>query len=472
MLRNGIHLAVLSALAVAQPILDILGKNPAFFSIRGSSSTEIALFALVIVLGLPALLVMIELAARALSETAARVLHLLFVGALVALLALYVLTKSGVLSGPAALAVAAVAGALGALVYERAAVARFLLTVLAPVPLVLIALFLFQSPVSKLVFADEPEVQAASVEARTPVVLIVFDEFSTVALMNRRQEIDARRFPNFGTLARDSLWFRDATTMYWLSEVAVPSLLSGLRPVPGKVPIASEYPRNLFTLLGGSYQTRVVEALTQLCPRSVCGETRTEETQVVPGEAGSLASDAGVVYLHLLLPEPYVNRVPPIDDAWGNFGQDEPEREEPVRRTPSGEIEACGRNICRFADLISADRRPTLYFVDSLLPHVPYVYLPSGRRYTVDARILRGIDNGLWLEPWPALQGYQRYLLQTGYTDAALGVLLRRLRADRGVRPRARDRHRRSRRWLPRRVTSVASRRRRICTRSRSCRCS
>ena len=44
--RNGAHLAALSALAFQQAILDILGKNAAFFAVRGSSSTEIVLFAL------------------------------------------------------------------------------------------------------------------------------------------------------------------------------------------------------------------------------------------------------------------------------------------------------------------------------------------------------------------------------------------------------------------------------------------
>ena len=36
-LTNGGHLAVLSALALAQPIFDILGRNPTFFAARGSS---------------------------------------------------------------------------------------------------------------------------------------------------------------------------------------------------------------------------------------------------------------------------------------------------------------------------------------------------------------------------------------------------------------------------------------------------
>lgn len=428
MLRNGIHLAVLSALAVAQPVLDILGRNPAFFVVRGSSDTEIVLFALILASGPAVLLTAVELAVGVLSRSLAEALHLLFVGALSALLALYLLTRLELLDGAVAIAAAATAGAAAALLYARAPTARFVLTVLAPAPVLLVALFLFSSPVSKLVRADEPIARAAPIDARTPVVFIAFDELNTTSLMNERQQIDAGRFPNFAALARRSNWYRDATTVYWLSEVAIPSILSGLNPDPTKLPVASEYPRNLFTLLGGSYRLVVLESLTRLCPPSLCRDVPAAETQVVTGEAGSLASDAGIVYLHLVLPDRYVERVPPIDDSWGNFGRGEPEDEEAVQRARGGKVEACARNVCRFSELLSAPREPTLYFLDTLLPHVPYVYLPSGRRYAVDARILRGIDNGLWLEPWPALQGRQRYLLQLGYTDAALGVVLRRLR--------------------------------------------
>lgn len=455
MLRNGIHLAVLSALAVARPLLDILGRNPAFFVVRGSSDTEIVLFALVLTFGPAVALMAVELAVGVLSRSLAGALHLLFVGALSALLALYLLTRLELLDGAVAIAVAATAGTAAAFLYARASTARFVLTVLAPAPLLLLALFLFSSPVSKLLGADEPTARAAPVDARTPVVFITFDELNTTSLMNEKQQIDAERFPNFAALAGGSNWYRDATTSYWLSEVAVPSILSGLNPDPKKLPVASEYPRNLFTLLGGSYRLVVLESLTRLCPTSLCRDVPAAETQVVAGEAGSLASDAGIVYLHLVLPDRYVRRVPPIDDSWGNFGRGESEEPEAVKRAQGGKVKACARSICRFSELLSSRSEPTLYFLDTLLPHVPYVYLPSGRRYAVDARILRGIDNGLWLEDWPALQAQQRYLLQLGYTDAALGVVLQRLRetglydralviitADHGVGFRLRDQRR------------------------------
>lgn len=433
---GGVHLAVLSALALAQPVLDILGKNPAFFAVRGSTGTQIVLFAVAITLGLPALLLLVELLVHAVSPRLAYALHLLFVAALAGLLALLVLTKTGALTDVAAIAVAAGLGVLAAAAYRAAPPARTFLTVLAPVPLLLLALFLFNSPVSDLVFQDEQVARAAApVTSRTPVVLIVYDEFSTATLMDRRQRIDAVRFPNFAALAGDSTWYRNATTTYWLTEVAVPSVLSGLDPDPGKLPVASKYPNSIFTLLGRSYRMRTIETLTRICPPSICGEKHKAEAQAVPNTARSFATDVGTVYLHLVLPEPYVDRLPQIDDAWGNFGRDA-EAEEAVQRSATGEIEPCGRNTCRFADLIDDDTRPTLYFSHTLLPHVPYVYLPSGRRYAVDARLLRGLDNGHWLEPWPAVQGHQRYLLQTGYTDRSLGVILRRLR-ETGVYDRA-----------------------------------
>ena len=85
----------------------------------------------------------------------------------------------------------------------------------------------------------------------------------------------------------------------------------------------------------------------------------------------------------------------------------------------------------------------------TLLPHVPYEYLPSGRRYAVEAPVLRGMTNGRWAERRGALASYQRYLLQVGYTDRALGLILRRLRATGNVRPVACDRDRRPRGQLP-----------------------
>lgn len=425
---NGAHLTVLSAFALAQPLLDILGKNAAFFAIRGSTTREIVLFALAVTLGPPAAFLATELLVDLVSRPAARALHLLFVAALSAVVVLHILTKSDSLSGLTALVAAAGAGLAAAAIYLRARPFRSFLSVLAPAPLVFLALFLLDSPVSKLVFADTPKVAAAAtVHSKTPVVLVVFDELTTVTLMDRYEHVDAGRYPNFASLAATSTWYRSATTADWLTEGNVPAILTGRKPVRNKLPIYSEYPNNLFTLLGKSYRLRVLEAITHLCPKSLCTDVPQANGQDVQDTTGSLASDAGIVYLHLLVPEPYATHLPPISDSWGNFGGHQA-REEPVRRTASGQIEACGRRVCQFTDMISNDPRPTLYFLHTVLPHWPFVYLPSGRRWALDDRPLDGYKEGHWLTSWAALEGEQRYLLQLGYADRALGLILRKLR--------------------------------------------
>ena len=422
--RRSAHLAALCALAFAQPLFDILGKNPAFFAVRGSSSGEIVLFALALTLLPPAILAAVELFVGLVSAAAARALHLVFVAGLVAVLVLQASTKSDTLDGAGALLSAAAVGVAAALVYSRANAMRTFLTFLAAAPIVFLALFLFDSPVSKLVFPAQAEAKTVDLSSRTPVVLIVFDEFPTIALMDRNEHVDAARFPNFAALAHDAIWFRNATTVHPHTEQAVPAILTGQLPKAGALPIFADHPQNLFTFLGGTYRLAVVEALTHLCPPKLCKKTRTTQ-QFDAGasdETGSLASDVGVVYLHLLLPNPYVEHVPPISNTWGNFGGNE-----------QAETEAqpyCGRNICRLASQIAADRKPALYFVHSLLPHVPWLYLPSGKRYGGDVRVVPGAQKGRWGDDaWLATQSEQRFFLQLGYTDQALGLILRRLRA-------------------------------------------
>jgi hypothetical protein len=428
---RGAQLLVLNGFALAQPLLDILSKNPAFFAIRRSTSSEIVLFALFLVFVPPAVLLAIELLIGLASRRAAEVLHLVFVGGLVAVVALHALTNDSSLTGTGTLVLAAAVGVGGALLYARAPAVRSFLTVLVPAPFIFLALFFSSSGISKLVFPNTPPVKKVQVKAKskTPVVLIVFDEFAPVSLMDRTERIDAKRYPNFAALARTSTWYRSATTVQWLTEVAVPAIFTGVLPPPHKklLPIYSDHPNNIFTLLGGSYHVHGVESLTHMCPASVCKEEKgAQSAQEVKDTTGSLANDAGVVYLHLLLPRPYSDNIPQISDSWGNFGQAEHETE--VRATHSGPLLPCARNVCRFASTFKNDGKPNAYILHTLLPHVPYLYLPSKRAYGIEVPILRGIQQGIWKQPFPAQQSEQRFLLQTGYTDQALGYIMRRLR--------------------------------------------
>jgi len=429
LLLAGAHLFVLSAFALAQPLFDLLSRNAEFFAVRGSTRLEILVFSVGIVVVPPASLFLVEAIAGAVDERARQALHLVFVAVLTALVVLQVVKRASDASGSAPLVVAGVVGAALALVYARATALRSFLTVLTPAPLVFAALFLFNSPVSKLVLTDTEPARAASVDSRTPVVLVVFDELSTISLMDDRRRIDAGRYPNFAALARDATWFRNATTVNAHTEKAVPAIYTGRRPQGDELPIAADYPRSIFTLLGGSYRMQVRETLTRICPVEVCDDSATDAP--LDERLDALASDLGVAYLHIVLPAALAARLPPVDQTWMDFhgrslGGDE--EEEPTGGT--SRIRACGGGICDFADTISATHRPTLWSLHALLPHVPWHYLPSGRRYLGDVRNIPGTTEGRWANnEWLTVQGYQRYLLQLGYTDRALGIILDRLHA-------------------------------------------
>src|SRR5215216_2408381 len=91
--RDALHLAVLSAFAIAQPLFDLLGKYPAFFAAHDTSRSEIVAFGLVLVLVPPLVLAQIELLTGIASAVARRRVHLVFIGALAALLFLQVIRR-------------------------------------------------------------------------------------------------------------------------------------------------------------------------------------------------------------------------------------------------------------------------------------------------------------------------------------------------------------------------------------------
>ena len=426
------HLAVLSSFALAQPLFEVFSQNATFFVARGSSGREIVLFALALILVPPAVLILVELGAGLIDPVLGLALHLFFIAVLVATIVLEALNR---LDGPATvlLVAASLAGVAAAVLYRRARHAQSFLTLLSPAPLVFLALFLGASDVSKLVFDEEEEVPTARTSSQTPVVVVIFDEFSTIALMNEKQQIDRERYPNFASLADDSNWYRSATGVHTHSEYAVPAILTGQLPQKGLLPTAADHPRNIFTLFGGDYRLHVFESLTRLCPRSLCRKSTgaPQGSAAVQGGVKSLANDVSVVYLHLLLPSGLEHRVAPIGEAWGNFRG----LREQKSVSNGGSLE-CARGLCEFIKALKRDRTPSVYFAHTLLPHVPWTYLPSGRRYTGSVRLIPGAED-LWRrDDWLTVQAYQRYLLQLAYTDLELGLVLDRLRSE-GIYDRA-----------------------------------
>jgi hypothetical protein len=87
-LERGAHLGALWALAVAQPLFDLLGSHPEFFATHGSGGGAIVAFALALIVVPPLVLLGVEWLAGLVSVALGWAFHLAVVTVLVVALAL------------------------------------------------------------------------------------------------------------------------------------------------------------------------------------------------------------------------------------------------------------------------------------------------------------------------------------------------------------------------------------------------
>lgn len=226
--------------------------------------------------------------------------------------------------------------------------------------------------------------------AHPPVVMIVLDELPSVALTNGGGGISHKRFPNFARLAREAVWYPNHTTVASVTYRSVPAMLSGSwNGDPNALPIARDYPRNLFTELAASgYRVNALESTTQLCPRSICRLL-----------AGGWVD-----------PAKYSGSVLEFQKAKYGLTADltryRPGRAMRMLRIAPGEFN----------------------FLHLMLPHHPYLFLPSGQTYPDRAHLAEIYDPGTFVVTGSRGRiglSYQRMMLQIGYVDRLIGQLRR-----------------------------------------------
>ena len=221
---------------------------------------------------------------------------------------------------------------------------------------------------------------AAKRPKRPHVVLLVLDEFPSDTLLGPNGRIDAGRFPNFAALAGDATWFHNAHTAYDSTTKAVPLILDGIRPHPGTSPITRDHPHSIFTALGRrGYRIVTSEEATAMCPPRYCPSESWRQPAIIPNLKAGRAQ---------------------------RFG--------------------------RFIRSIHASSRPTFWMKHALLPHGPWVYLPSGNRARPEGpELLPGMQTvpGFY-DDYLTDHNEQRYLLQLGFVDRLLGRLIARLKRE------------------------------------------
>ncbi len=422
---RALHLAALTAFAVSQPLFDLLRQYPTFLIAHGADRLDAALLALGLGLLLP---VGVGAAAAAVSKiagSAGRIVHLAFVALGVALIALPLAKQMSPGLAPA-LAVAVAAGCLGSFAYARVAVMRSFASVLALVLAIFPATFALSGEIRG---ALAPLVDVASaqvvVERPTPVVVVVFDALALFALVDEHENIDAKRYPNFAALARDAIWFRNASTVAEKTRAAIPAILTGRYPEADLPPSATHYPANLFTMLSASHEVHALEPVTRLCPASLCGERATRAERLA-----AIARDLRPVYLRAILPEALLEGVPEVSRTWRSFtapGGRVTERDD-LRGRGAADAEWL---LDRFLEAMRAGSRPGLYFAHFQVPHWPYRYLPSGASYDGFGRHTtpQYDDSSRWRQPlYAEANALAPYLLQVAYVDRMLGRIVSHMR--------------------------------------------
>ena len=417
---RGLHLGVLYALAVSQPLLNLLGNNAEFFTSRQLTSGKVLWFALVVGLVIPLVLYAIDTAAGLISDRVGWVVHLVLVFALT-LLFMGQITRKLLESSVGAIALAAVLAGLFTLVYVRSAPLRQIATWFAPLPALVLLLFLFNTPAHKIVFTGDTAVANVTPTGNVPVVFVSFDEFTGTSLLGPDNEIDPKLFPNFAALAKNGTYYRNFTAAADETTRVMAGLMTGDMWHEHGLPIAAEYPHNLFTLFGKDYRMRVAEEATDLCPVKLCHQAG--------ASSSSLFSDAGLVDLHQIAPKPLEKKLTPVNETLGRFeDEDRPHGREKIL----SELGGGGRpgRYQQWLQTIDGKVDRTLYFKHVLLPHVPWQYLPSGQTYRKHSQeYIPGINGPpSFGDKWLLQQGYQRHLMQVALVDRMIGDLVARLK--------------------------------------------
>jgi hypothetical protein len=445
-LRELLHVFTLSCFAVSQPLYDRLSRHTTYLIDQGATRPAILLLTFVVLTAVPAVLALVEMLAGCCGARWRLRVHaaiVLLLSALLGLLAARHLTEHEALlragvSPYIAIAAALTAAAVCACWYLRTTWFPRLVTVASIAIVIFPASFLCLGPVSSLMFPPDPHLERHAEASRpAPVVMIVFDEFCGMSLLNEQHAIDAVRYPNFARLTETSTWFRNATTVHPRTDIAVPCLLTGNMPRGNQAPIESEYPQNLFRVLQQTeqYELVVFETLARLG-----GADMNREPPAPPSGALALTAEMlptlAAVYQNTVLPRGLPFVAPPnVPREWFGLRKD-PDDFRARRRGLFRHTWDSDRSdqLAHFLECIEGGGQAALYFMHVGLPHYPWCHLPSGTIYD-DGALGTGFPFGGyddWGETWSqdelvVRHSWQRYLLQLGYADHFIGRLRARL---------------------------------------------
>lgn len=433
-----LHLTLLVGLAVAQPLYDLVGANPEYLVAHRLEGMGVVAFTITLSLILPLMLYSLYRLTSIRFAGVAKSLLGTFLTVLIMLTVLPALTRNLGLDGIASLLSAMLLGMLAVFFYFRLAAIRLFLTIFSIAALVFPLKFLFFSPASDLLGSELSEIGGDRVrlEHTPPIFFLIFDEFPLLSILDRELEINAARYPNMAALVEDASWYRNHSTNSDSTFVSMPALLSGNLPFGRNrgLPSLSNYPDNLFALLGNHYTIHATEHGTRLCPVQYCGDQ--------PAYLRLLVSDTLVLLGQIYAPPFLSERLPAINSDWLDFFG-----AATAQKAPTQDIAFFKqtlnwhKRISEFEGFLESidDQPQQLTYFHAMLPHSAWQYMPDGRLLTasVGGHVLgiRPADASLpfkhmWYKsPDAARVSHQRHLLQVGYVDHLIGRVIEKLKS-------------------------------------------
>lgn len=406
------HAAVyfaLGAVAVTQPVVDLYGKNLTVFSASKVGTVEILIFLALLILAVPSVLTALDAIASKFGAVVHRAFHLVLVWPLLYLICLLVCRTAGL--GLDAVVYPACAGAASGLLwlYATRPVLRVWVSWLSLVSVLSAGTFVVQAwPLFRS--QEPPLAEVIASNGSIPVYMVVLDEMPLFPLLGRDGDVNGERFPSFARLQREGTWYRDTVAVSNFTHEALPAIFASEFSHANAIPAVGEYPRNLFTLLGGALDVDATEPVTSLCPRSVCPTAAEASGGVSFSRLRDFLLDAATVYALRVLPDGTRGLLPDTAKGWAGFVDVE------------GRMAATSGTYAQLDAIVEGARRltragaPDVSVVHALVPHFPWFLTPTRQRA---ARVAEVGTNSLAQED--SRFTYQRMLYQTAAVDAALG---------------------------------------------------
>lgn len=419
MRRHFLTYLALSTLAIAQPILDLYGKNPTVFSAAKLSSLEVALFLLIVVLVPAGLATGLDRLTRFLGPKVNEATRLWVIAGFSFLVGIAVARWLHVDGNVGAFGLGFLFAVVLPIAYDKKKAIREWSRWLSVLAVAVTASAVLQlQPI--LLQSNGPASDAVIAKKEITVLQIVFDEFPLYALLGKDGTINEERFPGFAALAKESTWYRNNVAESNFTHQAVPAILASAVPKQSGGPFLAQYPKNIFTLFAGKTTVSGIEPVTSLCPKNVCKTSESKNSAFEYGRFRRFLRDASYVYGQRVLPPVLRSHIPSIEGTWGGFGAVANKFKEQFDVGALSQVDAIDSGV----KALTQDKNPRVQVVHALVPHAPWRITPDNRVAPLSSSITTSNPDNEEV----VRDTYQTFLYQVAAADNAISSAMKALK--------------------------------------------